>query len=235
LRWDISFEKGTVAHLHERSAALVAGAAQGPTVLAMEPADSALVLGSSQPESVVDGLESARAGVSIVRRRSGGGAVLVRPGAQLWVDFFVPAGDELWDADVGRAALWLGEAWAAALVSIGMPEAKVWKGSLARRPWSSLACFALLGAGEVTSGQGRASPSPLGPAKVVGVSQRRTTAGALFQCSCLLRWEPGDLVALLAIPKGQRRNAARDLQHVAMPAPAGRGGQILEALLAALP
>ena len=192
----------------------------------MEPVDSALVLGSSQPAGVADTGACERAGVSVVRRRSGGGAVLVRPGSQLWVDFFVPPDDPLWDADVGRAAWWLGEAWAGALTSSGLPGATVWKGPLARRPWSSLACFALLGAGEVTSGPRTA--------KVVGVSQRRTRAGALFQCSCLLRWQPRELVSLFALAAGERENAARDLENVAAPVPAGKGGQVLEALLAAL-
>ena len=199
----------------------------------MDPLDSALVLGSSQPASVVDASECSKAGISVVRRRSGGGAVLVRPGGQLWVDFLVPSGDPLWDADVGRAAWWLGELWAGALSSIGVPGATVWKAPLFRRPWSSLACFALLGAGEVTLGT--VAGPVLGPPKVVGISQRRTRAGALFQCSCLLSWEPRELVALLAVAGEEAENAARDLGSVAVPVPAGKGGQLLEALLADLP
>ena len=46
--------------------------------------------------------------------------------------------------------------------------------------WSKLVCFAGLGPGEVT----------VAGAKVVGMGQRRTRAGALFQCAALLEWAP---------------------------------------------
>ena len=59
----------------------------------------ALVLGSTQPESDV----RPDVDLEVVRRRSGGGAVLVVPGDVLWIDVVVPADDPLWDDDVGRA------------------------------------------------------------------------------------------------------------------------------------
>lgn len=221
---------GTVAQLHASSAALVSpggadGVAWGRVARLMQPTDSALVLGSSQRSSVADTRACSRAGVEIVRRRSGGGAVLVQPGAQLWVDFVVPTGDPLDDDDVGRAAWWVGEAWACALQEVGLPNAGVWKGALVRRPWSHLACFALLGAGEVTDAGGR---------KVVGVSQRRTKLGTLFQCSCLLSWEPAGLADLLLLSEHERVRAARELEDVAGAVRAGSGEQLFEALLAAL-
>jgi len=45
--------------------------------------------------------------------------------------------------------------------------------------------------------------------KVVGISQRRTRAGALFQSAALLRWDPVEAVAALAV---DRDAAARDLR-----------------------
>jgi lipoate-protein ligase A len=56
----------------------------------------------------------------------------------------------------------------------------------------------------------------VGTAKVVGVSQRRTRAGALFQCAALLRWAPGDLLELLAVPDDRRRQAASHLAGAAV-------------------
>ena len=147
-----------------------------------DPPAPALVLGSAQPDAVV----RPDVDVDVVRRRSGGGAVLVVPDDVLWVDVVVPAGDELWDDDVGRAAHWLGRAWAAALDELGV-TGEVHTGGLVRAPWSDVVCFAGLGPGEVTV-EGR---------KVVGISQRRTRAAARFQCAALGRWDPDTLADLL--------------------------------------
>lgn len=158
------------------------------SVWVVEPTAAALVLGSTQPWP--DGEGAPRpVTVDVVRRRSGGGAVLVEPGRLVWVDVFVPADDPLWVADVGRAFLWLGRAWAAALAAVGVAGAAVHDGPLVRTAWSRRVCFAGLGPGEVT----------VAGAKVVGISQRRARAGALFQCAALLAWDPAPLVDLLGL------------------------------------
>ena len=97
-----------------------------------DPDAPALVLGSAQPASDV----RRDAEIEVVRRRSGGGAVLVVPGEVLWVDVIVPAGDELWDDDVGRASHWVGDVWAAALAELGV-GAEVHKGPLVSSRWSA--------------------------------------------------------------------------------------------------
>lgn len=157
-------------------------------VWVLEPDRPALVLGSAQRDTDVDHAAADTAGVEVVRRRSGGGAVLLVPGDVLWVDVLIPGGDPLWDDDVGRAFLWLGRAWAAALRSLGI-DARVHDGAMARSPWSGSVCFAGLGPGEVTVA-GR---------KVVGISQRRTKAGARFQCAALSVWDPAAIAELLAV------------------------------------
>jgi lipoate-protein ligase A len=193
------------------------------TVWVCEPTGPAVVLGSAQPDAVADRAACERAGVAIVRRRSGGGAVLVEPGRLLWLDVLLPAGDPLWDRDVGRAFLWLGQVWAEALRGLGV-DAAVHGGGLERAPWSSLVCFGAVGTGEVT----------VGGAKVVGISQRRAREGARFQCSALGAWAPEDLLALLELDSPARRAAAADLtpraQGVGVPLDA-----LLDAVLAALP
>lgn len=161
----------------------------------------ALVLGSTQPRGHVDEEAVAGAGLDVVRRRSGGGAVLVDPGRLVWVDAVVPRGDPLWDDDVGRAFWWLGEAWAAALTALGVTGAEVHHGPLRRSRWSGLVCFAGLGPGEVT----------VGARKVVGMAQRRTRHGALFQCALPLRWEPQRLLAVLALEPSDRVAATAEL------------------------
>ena len=160
------------------------------SVVVLDVARPTLVLGSSQADGTVDHERAARRGVDIVRRRSGGAAVLVEPGAAVWIDVTIPAGDPLWDNDVGRAFHWLGAAWAEVLAAEGLP-ARMHDGPLRSTPWSGRVCFAGLGPGEVTV-DGR---------KVVGLSQRRTREAARFQCCALRRWEPG----ADARPAGARR------------------------------
>jgi lipoate-protein ligase A len=158
----------------------------------------ALVLGSTQPDADVDAEACARAGVEVVRRRSGGGAVLLRPADSVWVDVLLPRDDSLWQDDVGHAAHWLGEVWAAAVGG----DATVHRGAMRQTRWSRLLCFSGLAPGEVLVHAG-------GP-KVVGISQRRTRRGARFQCAALGRWDAVGIVGLLALSPADRQQAAAD-------------------------
>lgn len=150
---------------------------------------AALVLGSAQPQDDVDGGAAARAGVEVVRRNSGGGAVLVAPGAQLWIDAWVPRDDELWEDDVVRAAWWFGDAWAAALAALGAGGAMVHRAPVRRGAWTSRVCFAGLGPGEVS----------IAGRKVVGMSSRRTRAGVRISAAAPWRWDPATLLSLLVV------------------------------------
>jgi lipoate-protein ligase A len=190
-----------------------------------DPTGPALVMGSSQSADTVDAVACASAGVAVVRRRSGGGAVLVEPGGLLWLDVLLPADDPLWVDDVGRAFLWLGDVWAAALGALGVDVA-VHRGGLEASRWSDRVCFAGLGTGEVVlAGTGT---------KVVGISQRRTREGARFQCAALARWEPEALVALLALEPAERTEAVEALTGAAAGVDAPLDA-LLQAFEAALP
>lgn len=179
----------------------------------------AVVLGSTQPAPPAGGT------IELVRRRSGGGAVLVEPGRVVWADVVVPAGDPLWQVDVGRAAWWLGDTWAVALDDLGLAGAAVHRGGLVRTQWSALVCFAGLGPGEVTVA-GR---------KVVGTSQRRTRDGALFQCAVPLAWDPAPLLDALALAPAERAEAAADLRSAVAPLAGLAPAEVEAALLAHLP
>lgn len=195
---------GSAADLHRSSGDLISsGAARRIRILGAD--GPALVIGRGQPDTDVDRRAAQAAAVAVVRRPSGGSAVLVGPGEVLWVDVTVPVDDPLWCSDVGQAGWWLGECWAAALGDVGIAGAEVWRGAMVRSAWSPLVCFAGLGPGEVTVGR----------AKVVGVAQRRTRLGALFQCAVPLGgqdpvqpWEPTGLLELLALSPDRRREAA---------------------------
>ena len=180
-----------------------------------------LVLGSTQPDTVLDRDRARARGVEVVRRRSGGGAVLLRPGTVTWLDVFVPAADRLWSDDVGRAFWWLGETWKLALDSLGVDGAEWHRGPLVRNRWSDLVCFAGLGPGEVVIKDGR---------KAVGMSQRRTRAGALVQCAALHAWDAVGIAELLELDSPE---AARDLAGAAAGLPVDPG-VLQAAFLAAL-
>ncbi len=150
MRWDVQRARGNVSELQESSAARITELGVDTTVarrsaVVQNGVNRAVVLGSAQLDSAVDKEACAAAGVEVVRRRSGGGAVLVDPGSLVWVDLVVAATDPLWSADVGRSMWWVGEAWAKALGGAGFGDLSVWKGPMLRSAWSSLVCFAGLG------------------------------------------------------------------------------------------
>lgn len=218
--WSVVHRTGSAAAFH----ALEVPDPVRPEVWWFEVSAPALVLGSTQPWEVADRAAAAAAGAEVVRRRSGGGAVHLAPGAITWVDVILPADDPRWEPDVGRSFAWLGRAWVRALASLGVEGAVSHDGPMVRAPWSELVCFAGLGPGEVT----------VGGAKVVGMSQRRTRAAARFQCGVVHRWAPGDLVALLALDEGRRREAAAALDPAARGIGAVGSAPVVEALVAAL-
>jgi lipoate-protein ligase A len=170
--WGVERLAGSAADLH----AIELPDPVERAVWILEATAAALVLGSTQATVEVSGL-------AVCRRKSGGGAVLVRPGEVLWIDVLIPRTDDLWDEDVGRAAHWLGRTWAQAL-----GQGVVHTGGLVPTFWSSQICFAGVGPGEVLI-DGR---------KVVGISQRRTRVGARFQCVVLRVWDPTELARIFA-------------------------------------
>jgi lipoate-protein ligase A len=154
----------------------------------------ALVLGSTQEDDVVDRGVAETLGVEVVRRRSGGGAVLLVPGEVVWIDVIVPEGDGLWDDDVGRSSLWLGDVWRSALTDLGVTGTAMHDGSLACGPLGRLVCFGAIGPGELSI-QGR---------KLVGISQRRTRDAARYQCAVYRLWAPDLLADLLCLDDDAR-------------------------------
>jgi lipoate---protein ligase len=216
--WTAAHVVGAAGPLHARRLSPPVGR----TVEVLRVEQPALVLGSTQPATDADDGALVAAGVELVRRRSGGGAVLLTPGDSLWVDVVLPRHDPLWEEDVGRAAHWLGRAWAGAFEDLGV-DAELHTGALHRTRWSRWVCFAGLGPGELRVG-GR---------KLLGLAQRRSREGARFQCVVHRAWEPGPLVALLSLG-GARADAAAELSTVAT----GFGGPwpaLVDALVARLP
>jgi lipoate---protein ligase len=183
--WHLGVRRGSAAELHGHTPSSPHRSAEW-----YEVERPALVLGSAQRDDVVDGDACAAAGLDVVRRRSGGGVVLVVPGETMWLDVVVPRGDSLWVDDVAQAMWWLGEVWCDALAAVGVEGAAVHRGGLMHTEWSRLVCFDGLGAGEVV----------IGGRKAVGISQRRTREWVRLQSSMHLAWRPEVLVSCLAPP-----------------------------------
>ena len=183
--WVVERRRGSAADLH----ALDWPDPVVPTVWVLEVDAPALVLGSTQKADTVDTDRLAVEGIALARRRSGGGAVLLEPGGSVWVDVLLPRHDPRWVDDVGRSFTWLGRAWVAALADLGIGDAQVHAGALQCGRFGKQVCFAGIGPGEVT----------VDGVKLVGLSQRRTRAGARFQCVVHRAWHPEPYAALAGV------------------------------------
>ena len=156
------------------------------------PIRDAIVLGSTQERSLLNETACLSHDVEIVKRRSGGGLVLLSADSTLWIDVEIPSDHSLWLNDVGASSLWLGQVFVEVLTELGQENLELHRGALMKSPWSSLICFAGKGPGEVFAADG---------SKIVGISQRRTRDWARFQCVVSLKWRPELLRELLNEPR----------------------------------
>jgi lipoate-protein ligase A len=186
--WVVEKRTGTAADLHRPWPDEVRRSRRVMAICA-PLAPVTLVLGSAQRE-VVPGLED----VVVVHRSSGGGAVLIAPRSQVWIEVWLPRTDPLWDDDVLRSSWWLGEAWRDALADLGVSDLDVHEGRLARTAWSDLICFAGVGPGELRWRE----------RKLVGISQRRDRHGARFQSVSPLRPLAGSLLGAVGVDPLER-------------------------------
>lgn len=201
--WVVEPRRATVAELHD----LPDPDVSVRTVRILRPTDTAIVLGSSQDPGVLAPDPPA----PVVRRRSGGGLVLVEAGAVTWVDLLVPRHDPLWDDDVVRAAAWVGEVWRDTLAAVGGsdpvgsgppdPELRVHTGRLEPGPFGRLVCFAGIGPGEVVRGR----------RKLVGVSQRRDRRWIRVQTLVHHRFDAGRVADLVDLDVDRRGHLAAAL------------------------
>ncbi len=170
---------------------LAAGA--GPAIAWTTVTSPALVLGRAANDPALDLDLARREGIAILRRGSGGGAVLWDTGL-LALDVALPSGHRLADRDVVRAYRWLGEALGAAMAEIGVPGVQVVAPDVARADRNAAAataaaCFGSLSPYEVAA-DGR---------KLVGLSQIRRREGALLQAGIPLTFDAGRLSDLLRL------------------------------------
>jgi lipoate-protein ligase A len=159
------------------------------TMYVVRVTQSTLVLGSSQSIDVVD--LKALHDTPIRRRRGGGGLVLLRPD-DLWIDWWIPASDPRWSNDVHVSSMMAGSWWAEALKSFTNEPLSVHRGSLEGDVDFRVVCFAGRGPGEVFVAQ----------RKAVGLTQWRVREG-VFLSSVLHAHATSDVLAYLAhVPEG---------------------------------
>jgi hypothetical protein len=159
------------------------------------------VVGSALRQGAVDAPAAAAAGFGVVRRRTGGGAVLVAPRAQAWLDVFVPDEHPARCLDVVSQGELAGAIWSTALEALGVRGATVHRGRLVPGPSGGLVCFDSIGPGEVLI-DGR---------KLVGVAQRHGRAGAVLSTMSAWSMQASSPVRFLVLeaapPSGSAHHA----------------------------
>ncbi|MFY9783773.1 MAG: hypothetical protein WAK12_09605 [Acidimicrobiales bacterium] len=159
------------------------------TMFVAKVAHPTLVLGGSQSLEVIN--RAALNSTSLRRRRGGGGLVLLRP-QDLWVDWWIPAGDPRWRGDVHASSIQTGNWWAVTLRVDTDAKVTVHQGSLEGDPAFRVVCFAGRGPGEVF----------IDDRKAVGLTQWRVREGVFL--SSVLHVDPTSdvLVYLTQVPEG---------------------------------
>jgi lipoate-protein ligase A len=170
-----------------------------------------LVLGNGQSLDCVDLAVCRTADVEVLRRTSGGTAVLVDRYA-VSMEVALPITHPLARGDIVRSYQWIGDLWAQTLQVLGVEGARSIpleevRGlpKLERDDPVRLACYGTLSPFEPV----------VGLRKVVGLSQVRRRSAVLYQVGAYIRWHPRALTALLSVPDAERASLSLRLQGTA--------------------
>lgn len=156
--------------------------------------DTALVLGRGQRPTQQMLVRASQAGVEVVRRHSGGGAVLTGPW-MLGFCLFLPPGHVLLRASMPSSYVPVGTAWQRALAGLGISARAVGTEIPpdAATPGWDWVCFGGLSHGELADARGR---------KILGLAQVRRKGGMAMVGGVLLGSPPWE--TLLSLWSGRR-------------------------------
>ena len=165
---------------------------QGVRIVQCVPTSPTIVLGSRQSADIVNESALMREGLEVVRRRSGGGAVLVDARQSVWVDIEVGVEDSRYRSEPMAMMEQVGEWWMNALRSLNCCPPDIWqfKGAMQCDAGGDVICFAGRAHGELMVGE----------SKLVGLSQRRTRDGARVQGQIHFDDPTDVMLAVLAEP-----------------------------------
>ena len=163
------------------------------TMFVVRLSEPTLVLGSSQSMQLLD--TDKLGDMPVRRRRGGGGLVLLQPD-DLWIDWWIPASDDRWSHDVRVSSLRVGGWWRDALATRVRGTVSVHEGPLVGTELHRVVCFAGRGPGEVFV-DGR---------KAVGLAQWRVREG-IFLTTVLHTGSSEGVVDLLTDPPPGLREA----------------------------
>ena len=168
------------------------------TMYVVRPSRPTLVLGSTQSLNLLDTEQVGD--VPVRRRRGGGGLVLLQPD-DLWIDWWIPADDPRWRSDVHASSRMVGQWWADVLTDVLDGVITVHDGPLEGDPAYRLVCFAGRGPGEVF----------LDDKKAVGITQWRVREG-IFVSTVMHAHASNDVLRFLrVVPEGLERALAHQV------------------------
>ena len=164
---------GSMPDEQQRISEILEAGVETPQVLFWQYDQAAVIMGCSQRPSEEQIKRSEQAGFPILRRRSGGGAVLAGPW-MLSVTVFIPPDHPVAGQNIIEIFSWLEQIWIDTLSTCGVPCKGVDQQMIDRSKVVSQeqdlkwACYASLSHGEVISDDGR---------KLVGLAQIRKRKG----------------------------------------------------------